>query len=301
MWQSITHSDMNIESMVYTARALATYRLVWEDYEERLLALHWLSSGHAYLTQQHRWSSEAVWLFHQSDLHLFGSELANFQDAVVRGMLINFIWDMNIKGLEWLAGKLHTPAGARLLEDLGNGNFELLRTFFADERLVQPQDIGRAIVVALSMFGVDVEACMAREFLRFPLGVVECCWLGKRLKKTVKFSKQGASGNTLDWNWIHDESAPGHLLVSELAAFTVNSDMQLGYHDNLPSYYRGQGNGPLWMNRHDRAKLYDEIDRNGGGKWPPRFERRRAKRERKERARSGQKPTRTKMPGTWIP
>lgn len=122
------------------------------------------------MTQQHRWSSEAVWLFHQSDLHLFGSELADFQDAVLRGMLIRFIWDMNITGLEWLAGKLHTPAGARLLGDLGNGNFELLRTFFADARLVQPQDIGRAIILALSMFGVDVEACMARECLRFPQG-----------------------------------------------------------------------------------------------------------------------------------
>lgn len=250
------------------------------------------------MTQQHRWSSEAVWLFHQSDLHLFGSELADFQDAVLRGMLIRFIWDMNITGLEWLAGKLHTPAGARLLGDLGNGNFELLRTFFADARLVQPQDIGRAIILALSMFGVDVEACMARECLRFPLAVVECCWPEERLKKTIKFSKQGASGNTLDWNWIHDESALGHLLVSELAALTVDSDIHLSYcYRGMPDY----GIGPLYANRHDTVKFHVKVKDSGVENWSPRFERRRAKKERKERAGSVQKLTRTKMPGSWVP
>lgn len=43
MWQSITHSVMNIESMVYTARTLDIYRLIWEDYEERPSILKYLS------------------------------------------------------------------------------------------------------------------------------------------------------------------------------------------------------------------------------------------------------------------
>jgi hypothetical protein len=286
--------------MLYQSLTIDTYRLIWEDYEEKPRLLEYISSGEAYSTLQNSWSSEAVWLFQQSQLHLSGPELDHFRYAVLRGVLVNFIWDTNVEGLHWLKKTLHTPAGAHLLQALNNGECGLLGSIFKDLRLIQPWDIGEAIISALLLLGIDIGACIRRELLQFPLSVAES-YYGFRLRKRITFAKQIISGHTLDWAWIYDQSAPGYLLTSELAAFTVNSDMQLSYDNNIFLGYRGQGNGPLWMNRHDRAKIYDEIDRKGGGKWPPRFERRRAKRERKERARSGQKPTRTKMPGSWIP
>lgn len=297
VWESITHCDRNDKSEEYQRRTVDTYRLLWEDYEERSYILDFVSKGKAYLTRQNRWPSEAVWLFHQSELHLVGKELANFQDAVLRGIFVNCIWDMNHEGLEWLKEMLHTPAGARLFKDLGSGDLELLHTFFADQRVVVSREVGAAVISALLFFGVDVEMCMTREFLRLPLGVVKSQW---QYSKRLTFSNEGDGGYALDWEWIYDQSAPGYLLVSELTAFTVDSDYQLTVVDDR-LHREFFGTGPLYANRYDTLRYWMIFENSGAEKWPPRFERRRQKKERKERARSGLKRMRTKMPGSWVP
>jgi hypothetical protein len=299
VWQSITHSDSSDRSEEYQRRSVDTYRLLLADYEERSYLLRYLSTGGAYLTKQRRWSSEAVWLFHQSEVHLAGQELANFQDAVLRGVFVNCVWDMNHKGLEWIQGLLHTPTGTRLCESLNNGDFGLLDTFFADCRLVQPRKVGTDIISALVLLGIDIEACMIREFLRFPFGVVTNRWW--LLDKRVIFSKEGVHGFDLKWEWVHQQSAPGYLLVSELTSFTVDSDGQLSYVDERFPHQRHFGIGPLYYNRHDNATFWSTHENSGLEKWPPRFKRRAAKKERKERARLGQKQARSKMPGSWVP
>jgi hypothetical protein len=300
VWQSITHCDFtNNKSEDYQRRSVDTYRLIMADYEERSYLLKFFSSGNAFLTQQHRWSIEAVWLLDQSEFHVAGQELANLQDAVLRGVFVNCVWDMNHKGLEWIQGILHTPAGTRLCESLNNGDFGLFNTFFADWRLVQPRKVGTDIISALLLFGIDIEACMIREFLQSPFGMVK--YHGRLLDKRVVFSKEGEHRFDLDWEWVHDQSAPGYLLVSELTAFTVDSDHHLTSFDEEFSHPKQTGIGPLYSNRHDTAKprlLYENL---GVGKWPPRFERRAAKKEHKERARLGQKQARSKMPGSWVP
>jgi hypothetical protein len=299
VWQSITcHEVANAKSEDYQRRSVDTYRLLWDDYEERSFLLGIFSSGFAFMTQQHRWSSEAVWLFHQSENHLVGPELANFQDAVLRGVLLSCIWDMNHKGLEWIQGILHTPAGTRLCESLNNGNLGLLNTFFTDRRLLQPWKVGTNILSALLLLGIDIEACMIREFLQYPSGIVES--RSRRPDKRVIFSKKGELEFDLDWEWIHNQSNPAHLLVSELTAFTLDSDCLLNFVDESIDIPNKElyGTGPLYYNRYDTAKCYSS---SGGEKWPPRFARRAAKKERKERARLGQKQARSRMPGAWVP
>lgn len=234
-----------------------------------------------------------VWLFPESQNNLLGSELTDFRHAVLRGMFVDFIRDANIEGLQWLRGVLHTSAAVRLLEDICHGNFGLIDTFFADEDLVQPQSIGATIISALSILGIDSEACIMQELLHFPLGVIKCP--GWRLDKEITYSRQNTSGHTLDWDWIFDESAPGYLLLRELPSLTVDSAAHLPCHGDFLPHKRY---GPLFANRRDRAKIHWNT---GEEKWPPRFERRRAKKEFKERVRLGQKLTRTKMPGSWVP
>lgn len=304
VWHSITHSDSNDRSEKHQKRSIDTLRLLFDDYEEKSYLLRAISTGVASFTGQHRSSIEAVWLFHQSEAHLVGPELANFQDAVLSGVLINCIWDMNWEGLEWIKDILHTPAGARLCEKLSSGDFRLLDTFFADRRLAQPRRIGTDITSALLLLGIDVEACLIQEFLQVPFGVVKTrSWPRKPLlDKRVTFLKEGEHSVNLEWEWIHDQSAPGHLLVSELTAFTVDSDHRL-----IPSpeefvIPNHPEHSPLYSNRHDTAQRYSFFLKNSGKeKWPPRFARRAAKKERKERARLGQKQVRSIMPGTWVP
>jgi hypothetical protein len=298
VWHSITHYENYDTSEEQQRRTVDTFRLILNDYEENSYLLGFVSSGKAPLTQQHRWSSEAVWLFHQSETHLAVQELENFQDAVLRGVFVNCVWDMNHKGLEWIQGILHTPAGTRLRESLNDGNFGLLNTFFTDDRLLQPWKVGTNIVSALLLLGIDIEACMIREFLQSPSGIVEShSWL---LDKRVTFSKKGEQRFDLDWEWIHNQSDPAHLLVSELTAFTVDSDHQLTSVDERFPHQECHGIGPLYSNRHDTMKFWVVYENSGVEKWPPRFERRAAKKERKERARLGQKQARSKMPGSWI-
>ena len=300
VWQSITHRDLiRNEPKDYQRRSVDTYRLLLADYEEHAYLLNYFSTGQAFLTQRHRWSSEAVWLFHQSEVHLAGHELANFQDAVLRGVFVNCVWDMNHEGLEWIQGVLHTPAGTRLFESLNNGDFGLLDTFFADCHLVQPRKVGTDIISALVLLGIDIEACMIQEFLQSPFGIVKSHW--GLLDKRVTFSKKGGQEFDLDWEWVHDQSAPGQLLVSELTAFTVDSDYQLTPIDERSPYGKHNGIGPLYENRYDTLRFRVRYENSEVEKWPPRFERRAAKKERKERARHGQKQVRSKMPGAWVP
>lgn len=301
VWESIVQSDSTDRSEEYKTRSVDTFRLLWDDYEEHSHLLNKLSTGSAFLTEQRRWSSEAVWLFHQSEAHLAGQELANLQDAVLKGVFINCIWDMNHKGLEWIQGILHTPAGTRLFESLNNGDFGLLDTFFAHWRLAQPRKVGTDIISVLVLFGIDIEACMIREFLEVPSGVVTSRW--GLLNKRVTFSKEGVHGFNVVWEWVYQQSAPGYLVVSELTAFTVDSAYLLSPIDERFPRRELHGIGPLYMNRHDTVKFnllcgYGDF---GVEKWPPRFERRAAKKERKERARLGQKQARSKMPGSWVP
>jgi len=298
VWESITHCDMNNRSEEYRSRSADTYRLLFPDYEEQSYILNFFSTGNAFLTQQHRWSSEAVWIFHQSKAHLAGQELANFQDSVLRGVFVNCVWDMNHKALGWIQEILHTPAGIRLCESLSSGDFRLLNTFFTDWRLLQPWKVGTNIVSALLLLGIDIEACMIQEFLQSPSGIVKSH--SRLLDKRVTFSKKGEQGFDLDWEWIHDQLAPGHLLVSELTAFTVDSDCHLTAFDEKFSSREHDGIGPLYENRYNTVRFRLRYENSGVEKWPPRFERRAAKKERKERARLGQKQTRSKMPGSWI-
>lgn len=143
---------------------------------------------------------------------------------------------------------------------------------------------------------------MIREFFQVPFGVVATRSYLPALDKRVTFSTEGEHGFNLDWEWVHDQSAPGQLLVSELTAFTVDSDYQLTPIDERSPYGKHNGIGPLYRNRHNTAEFNSHFQDGDLGleKWPPRFERRAAKKERKERARLGQKQARSKMPGSWV-
>lgn len=279
-------------SKQYEILTIDTYRLLWTDYEGSSRLLESIRQGVPWWTRELRWFSVGVWLFQQSPNYLFGSELAMFRHAALRGMFVNFVWDTNSEGLQWLGEVIHTSAGVRLVEDICNGSISLLKTFFGERRLVQPHDIGPTIISALSVFDIDVEACISQELAEFSLGVITCP--GWRLDKKITFSKQGLSGPTLDWVWIFDHSAPGYLLLTALPSLTIDSDAHLPCHGDYLPHKRY---GPLFRNRHDRAKIHLNTEE---AKWRPRFEQRAAEKERKKRARLGQKPERTRMPGSWV-
>jgi hypothetical protein len=124
-------------SKQYEILTIDTYRLLWTDYEGSSRLLESIRQGVPWWTRELRWFSVGVWLFQQSPNYLFGSELAMFRHAALRGMFVNFVWDTNSEGLQWLGEVIHTSAGVRLVEDICNGSISLLKTFFGERRLVQ--------------------------------------------------------------------------------------------------------------------------------------------------------------------
>lgn len=293
VWDSISgFEEVSDMSKLYESLTIDTYRLLWAEYEGDFRLLENIRQGGPFLTRQLRWSSVGVWLFQESRNNLLGSELTDFRHAVLRGMFINFIRDANIEGLQWFRGVLHTSAAVRLVEDICHGDFGLIDTFFGDEDLVQPQSIGATIISALSILDIDIEACIVQELIQFPLSVIKCP--GWRLDKKITYSRQNTGGHTLDWDWIFDESAPGYLLLTALPSLTVDSTTHMPCHGDFLPHKRY---GPLFANRHDHAKIHRNT---GEEKWPPRFDRRQAKKELRRCKGLGQKLIRTKMPGSWV-
>lgn len=96
--------------------------------------------------------------------------------------------------------------------------------------------------------------------------------------KRIVFERDWEQKWVLGFEWVFDHQAPGYSLISEYTALAVEQDLGWLY-----------WNWPFSEN----YKLESDAARTA------RFNRRMAAKERKERARSGKKQPRSRMPGAW--
>jgi hypothetical protein len=101
-------------------------------------------------------------------------------------------------------------------------------------------------------------------------------YLSHGMQRRVIFERSECGDWILKWVWIHDTSAPGYLLVSEYISLGADAWFQSSWpFVSVENYYRDQNLEHL------------------------RFGRRLADKARKERARTGQKRAKSRMPGSW--
>jgi hypothetical protein len=149
---------------------------------------------------------------------------------------------------------------------------------------VQSQRVGSAFIDLLTRLGLDVEACINMELGNLPEGLLNY-WFIEQPGRQIVFDSSQNEGWTLRWTWDFDPLAAGHILVSEHIALGADNFYAFGwpFYTIDPSFD--------WVH----WKVCDRV----GGKYDARRERREAAKARKERARTGQRRIKSKMPGAW--
>ncbi|CAN9447366.1 unnamed protein product [Alternaria alternata] len=134
---------------------------------------------------------------------------------------------------------------------------------------------------------MDPELCVASEHA----DLEDLCLSEKRMV----FERDWEQKWILGFEWVFDHEAPGYTLVSEYPSLTVESDWP--YH----SYYSHNWSAKSdWLYEYNwPVAEWEYSSQRAWDKYSARFNRRTASKERKERARLGQKQARSRMPGEW--
>jgi hypothetical protein len=223
------------------------------------------------------------WIWFNAAVYIDNDELGNLRVSLLRGIFrdcaTTFMNDPEIGH--------YTETIVRLMGDDNtsqyylDGSFGFLDTLFGPAFWsLDSQALGAFYLNLLERLNLDVRACMARELDFLSGGVLKSrSWVGER--KAV-FEPLDHGRWLLGWVWVLDDSAPGYLLVSE--------HIGLG-----PDEY-----GALyWPFFEDPLGIWPQESRGRWAKVEARSTRRLANKARKERARTGQKQPRSRMPGTW--
>lgn len=161
-----------------------------------------------------------------------------------------------------------------MLDGISKGSHTLLAKLFAyDTNPLCSFELGNTFINLVLKLDLDVQVFMAEEIKAWPEEAVKTEWRGP--KKFI-FERHHDQNWILGWEWSFDQQAPGYLVVSEYSVIA----------------------GDSWCCGAENILL----DRSHTGLFPiskARFSRRLATHARKERARTGQKRPRSKIPGAW--
>ncbi|KAF2828395.1 hypothetical protein CC86DRAFT_288492, partial [Ophiobolus disseminans] len=206
------------------------------------------------------------------------SELMSFRILLLRDFMTGLASD---------SAKSHTPTelllqiiNVEMQEHYMRGGFGLLKELFRlNTSSIESQRLGAIFVDLLTCLGLDVEACINMELGKLPEG----CMLDA--KRRVVFEPLEHHGCRLRWEWVSDPCDPGFLLMSEHIGLGPDCEWWADTEWPFPE-------AP------DDLYLFEVLKQRKIGN-PPRFNRRMANKARKERARTGQKRTKSRMPGSW--
>jgi hypothetical protein len=223
------------------------------------------------------------WIWFNAALYIDDDELANIRVSLLSGIFQQCV-TASFYGFEidhYTETIVRLIGDAHMSEYYLGGNFGFLNTLFAQvSSSFDSQVHGTFYLDLLERLNMNVEACMARQFDFLPDGVLG--FFSRAIERKVVFEPLDHGGWLLGWIWVFDDSAPGYLLVSE--------HIGLGP-DNYTAYGWPFFQHPLYF--------WSQEGRDRWAKVEARSTRRLANKARKERARTGQKQPRSRMPGAW--
>jgi hypothetical protein len=226
------------------------------------------------------------WFWDHIMSNFSGSELLTLQimmfRASVRALAWNVVSDTGLRNLVPRMAKSNL-----LLDEILMGNIDTLALPWNDFELLEneSQKLGDRYIALLKSLGVDFKRSIEAELEKLPGRILQGEQEGM-LDRRILFHQDDGQAWVLRWEWILNEDAPRYTLLSEFPSMTVD---RRGTQHYLPWPFFLPNGIP---SRDDR---YQE-----GPKWDARRARRLAKTARKERARTGQKRPRSRMPGAWI-
>lgn len=152
-------------------------------------------------------------------------------------------------------------------------------------------DIGAAYLDWLLSLGIDVEDYIGKALEQMPHGMPATYFHPAR---KVIFKKDSNQDWVLGFEWAFDSELAGYMLVSEYSGLLVDW-MGPTEQDDIILYGTMEDRMSLNLSHSDmtRQNAQRQAQRHA------RFERRIADKAKKERARLGQKQSKSKMPGGW--
>ncbi|KAH7088487.1 hypothetical protein FB567DRAFT_339792 [Paraphoma chrysanthemicola] len=183
-----------------------------------------------------------------------------------------------------LANRIVRLVDAEMRHQLMSGEIRLIKSiFYALNTSMESQHIGSNLIALLKALGLDFRAFIETELANLQDGMLNSGLWGNGPGKKVIFKRQPDGRWTLSWVWILNPHEHGYLVASEFVSLGADSE---DYWVEWPFYTAGDY---VW---------WDEWY-SGGEKYDRRRVRREATKARRERARTGQKIPKSKMPGTW--
>jgi hypothetical protein len=233
-----------------------------------------------YLSSSNLAVVEWLWLNAQSTL--CGLELIQMRIMLAKGLIHN-----TLRGDTYSAHMLADLMDAEMLEMYTHGHYSLLNAFteFQSDDSVGSVDGGNSILRLLASMGLNVELCILQELKNRHPGL-------QYYQKRVVFEKLEDGTMILRWEWAYDLLAAGYHIVSEFSALAGDADPD-GYGSKWPFKEFNETEYGDW-------KLAESTYNCTTPKQLARFNRRTAAKHRRERARTGQKQHRSRMPGAWI-
>jgi hypothetical protein len=231
-----------------------------------------------------RTTDTVEWLWTHAALAFHGKELLYF-----RAKLANFLlFRCNLNSSHDFDDEIYRVL-IRLLDDemvaeYLKGSYTFLPTLFSARWSVYSKFRGDTFLSLLASLHLDVEACVVKELEHLPDGCI-AHHNDNFHKKRMIFENDHMQTPILRWEWAYDVHAPGYLVTSEFSSLASDVDCSwVG--SEWPFLDYG------WFG--SKADYEHEML-----KPSRRFDRRAAAKACKERSRTDQKRTRSKMPGTW--
>jgi hypothetical protein len=225
------------------------------------------------------------WLWIHAGLAFHGTELVDFRVKLLFSIIHSGFGnsdDFDNEIYQVLVRLLDDEMVAEYLK----GTYSLLWMFFISISSVGSRWRGEVFLCLLGSLHLDVETCVAKELDRYYPGGLMDDQYDPGQKKKIIFEKDQMQNPMIRWEWAYDPHALGYQVVSEFNALAG---------DTWDLWYELQWPFCEWRYRDytNEARIRMKLNKSR------RFDRRTTAKARKERARTGQKRTRSKMPGTW--
>jgi hypothetical protein len=229
------------------------------------------------------------WLWINAALVIHGMELVKLRAGLLNMLIVSYD-DVMEDDFSQHSGSRIYQVVAELMDDemvaeYLKGTYTLLPVTFWSGTL-DSKWRGDLHLSLLASLHVDVEACVIKELEHLPGGSMAPD-PGYGLQRRVILEKDEVQRLTLRWEWDYDPIAPGYHLVSYFNALA--GDTFVSSHAAewpFSSWF-------CWTLADEQQLKHRDIHSSR------RFNRRTADKAHKERARTGQKQSRSKMPGAW--
>jgi hypothetical protein len=221
------------------------------------------------------------WIWVHAAAVLDDQELAYLRCFLLASLVSRYHRCLRDSPSDDITDKILKLMDTQMLEYYLKSNVRLLDALYSTSTSsLNSKVVGASFVNLLTCLGLDVEACRTRELELSNGGLLRSGHFLSGARKIVFEPVDG--GWLLGWIWVLDPSEPGYLLVSEYIGLGADS----WYAQNWPFF--------------PDVPLCDyEAYKSRWMKAEVRFTRQLANKARKERARTGQKRQRSKMPGAW--